>query len=112
MYKIKGQKKHSFLSTLFLPNLWSWKSKQSMTVHFKNTAWGGGGGELDPSKEFIENNLSRGPGLFCLWAVGKQVMRFLRAFIQNSFLYDFQKLWSVQMLANGCLYVILLQIWD
>jgi len=39
-------------------------------------------------------------------------MRFLKAFIQNSFLYDFKKLWSVQMLANGCLCVILLQIRD
>jgi len=36
-----------------------------VTVHFKNTA-GGGGGELDPSKELTANNLSRRLGLFYL----------------------------------------------
>lgn len=72
-----------------------------MSVHFKNTAWGGGG-ELDPSKELTANNLSRGSGL--LFAVSKQVTVFLRAFIQNYCLCDFTKLWLVQMFASSCLY--------
>lgn len=54
-----------------------------MTVHFKNTAWGGG--ELGPSKEFAANDLSRGTALFCLQAAGKQVMRFLRVFCSKLF---------------------------
>lgn len=79
MYKMKPEKKHSFLWTLFLTASGA-KNPSNVTVHFKSAAWGGV--ELDLSKEFIVNNLPRGPGLFCSWAVSKQVMGFLRAWIQ------------------------------
>lgn len=79
MYKWR-QKKTTHFCELFFLQASGAENPSNVTVHFKSTAWGGV--ELDPSKEFIVNNLSRGSGLFCLWAVGKQVMGFLRAWIQ------------------------------
>lgn len=54
IYKINRRKKHLFLWASF-SNLWRWKPKEFVVVHFKNTAGrGGGGGGLCPGKEFTE----------------------------------------------------------
>lgn len=54
MYKIKRRKEHLLLWTS-LSNLWRWKPKKFVVIHFKNTSEReGGGGGLCPGKEFTK----------------------------------------------------------